>query len=200
MKKIIIIGCGGLANSCIEIIEQLPSFKIYGLICKSKKKMIGEYKVLGDDNSIKQIIKKCKNAFIAIGQIKSFKTRRKIFKLLKNEGFKLPKVISKTAYVSKHSQIGEGSIIMNKVFINRNVLVGNNTIINTGAIIEHDTKIGSNCHISTGTIINGGVTIADGTFIGSGTVINENIKIGKNCIISSQSKIKKNLKSNLTIK
>jgi sugar O-acyltransferase (sialic acid O-acetyltransferase NeuD family) len=200
MKKIIILGCGGHANSCIEIIEQLSNFKIYGFICKSKKNITSKYKVLGDDSSIKQIVKKCKNAFIGIGQIKSFKLRLKIFKLLKKEGFKLPKIISKTAYVSKYTLIGEGSIIMNKVFVNRNVLVGSNTIINTGAIIEHDTKIGSNCHISTGTIINGGVTIGDGTFIGSGSVVNENIKIGKNCIISSQSRIKKNLKANLIIK
>ena len=37
MKKIIIIGCGGHANSCIEIIENSKEFKIYGLVCDKKK-------------------------------------------------------------------------------------------------------------------------------------------------------------------
>ena len=45
MKKIIIIGCGGHTNSCIEIIEQSKEFKIYGLVCEKKIKQFDKYKM-----------------------------------------------------------------------------------------------------------------------------------------------------------
>ena len=200
MKKIIIIGCGGHANSCIEIIENSKEFKIYGLVCDKKKGKFDKYKILGSDKSLGIIKKNCSNAFIGIGQIKSYRIREKLFKILKKKGFKLPKILAKNSYISKSSKIGEGTIVMHNAFINRNVSIGDNTIINTGAIIEHDVCIGSNCHISTGAIINGGVKIDNGTFVGSGSVINQGINIGKNCIISSSSKIKIDLNSGSVVK
>lgn len=200
MKKIIIIGCGGHANSCIEVLEDSNKFKIYGLICKKKNNTFNNYKILGNDKSLDSIKKKCGNALIGIGQIKSFKIREKLFKILKKKGFKLPVIFAKSSYVSNFSKFGEGTIVMHNTFINRNVSIGKNTIINTGAIIEHDVLIGSNCHVSTGAIINGGTKIGDGTFVGSGTVINQGLNIGKNCIISSLTKIKKDLKDGSIIK
>ena len=200
MKKIIIIGCGGHTKSCIEIIEQSKEFKIYGLVCEKKIKQFDKYKILGNDNSLDIIKRKCRNALIGIGQIKSYRLREKLFKILKKKGFKLPIIFAKNSYVSKLSRVGEGTIIMHNVFINRNVSIGKNTIINTGAIIEHDVSIGSIFHISTGAIINGGVKINDGSFVGSGSVVNQGVNIGKNCIISSSKKIKNDLKNESFVK
>ena len=168
MKKIVIIGCGGHANSCVEILENKRGYSILGFICNNKNKKNLDYKILGNDGKISIIKKKCKNALIGVGQIKDYKKRLRLFNLLKKEGFNIPKVIAKTAYVSKNVKILEGTIVMNKAFINKNVYIGKNSIINTGAIIEHDVKIGSNCHISTGVIVNGGTVIGDNCFVGSG--------------------------------
>ena len=200
MKKIILIGGGGHAVSCIEVIESIKSFEIIGIICTKVKKNIHPYKIIGEDKDLNKIKKNYKFAINCVGQIKSPEKRIKIYKKLKKLRFILPKIISSTAYVSKKSTIEEGSIIMNFAFINANVKIGKNSIINTRATIEHDVRIGSHCHISTGVIVNGGTSIGDGTFIGSGTIINENISIGKNCIIKSNSRINKNLESNTILK
>ena len=40
MKNIVIIGCGGHSNSCIEILESNKNFSIYGFVCKDKKKKL----------------------------------------------------------------------------------------------------------------------------------------------------------------
>lgn len=191
MKKIIIIGCGGHANSCIEILETEKKFSILGLVCESKKKNYSEYKILGNDKKLRFLQKKCKNALIGIGQIKNYKKRYNLFKTLKKEGYNLPTIISKYSLVSKNSKIHEGTIVMKGVIINKNTEIGKNCIINTGAIIEHDVKIGSNSHISTGVILNGGSTVGNNCFIGSGSVINENVKIPSNQIIPSMTKVTK---------
>ena len=92
MKKIIIIGCGGHASSCIEVIEHSKKYEIYGLVCEKKSNKYSNYKILGNDKSLESIKKKCSNALIGIGQIKTFKIREnKNFK----KGFKLPSIIAK---------------------------------------------------------------------------------------------------------
>ncbi len=71
MKKIIIIGAGGHAKSCIDVIEKSKKYKIIGLFASKKElgnKVLG-YNVIGSTlDDLKKIKKKTKYAFIAIGQ------------------------------------------------------------------------------------------------------------------------------------
>tara|TARA_A100001011_G_C14049231_1_gene731187 strand:- start:117 stop:725 length:609 start_codon:yes stop_codon:yes gene_type:complete len=193
-NKIIIIGSGGHAASCINIIEKIKKYKIHGIVDNKSEIKNLNYNLIGSDKDLSKIKNKIKFAFIGIGQIKSSKKRKKIFENLKNKNFILPKIISENSLVSKYSQIGEGTIIMNFVHININVKIGKNCIINTGSNLEHDVEVGDFVHISTGAIINGNTKIGSNTFIGSGSIINNNLKIGNNCIIASGKVVKKDLK------
>ena len=201
MKNLILIGAGGHAKSCIDVINSSKKFKILGLIDNTKTKKLLNYKILGDD----KYLDKFKNnkkilTFISIGFIKSPQTRIKLFNRIKKLKFNFPVVISKHAYVSKSSKILEGTIVHHFVVINSNAKIGFNTIINTSATIEHDVVVGNHCHISTGAILNGGVRIGDGTFVASRTVIREGVKIGNNCIIGMGMVVKKDLKNFSVVK
>jgi len=201
MKEIILIGGGGHAISCIDVIEESKKFKISGIVDNDKSIVdsLGYY-IIGKDSDLKKLREKYEFAFIAIGQIKSPKIRIDLFNRLKKLNYKLPRVISPRAHVSNHSIVGEGTIIMHDAIVNANASVGFNCIINNKALIEHDAKIANNCHISTGAIINGSSVINDNCFIGSGSVIKEEIEIGRNCVISASSFVRKNINPNLVIK
>ena len=198
MDKILLIGAGGHARSCIDVLEEENQFKIAGLIEKGKSisnESLG-YPVIGTDDNLKVLRQQYKNALITVGQIKSPKIRIKLYQLLKELDFTLPVIVSSQAYVSKHAQIGEGSIIMHGVIINANAKIGNNCIINNRALIEHDAVIGDHCHIATGAIINGEVSVENETFIGSGAVTKQAISIGKNCVIGAGVVLKNDIESN----
>ena len=194
-KKIILVGAGGHAKSCIDVINSTNIFKIIGFIDNKKKGKFENYKILGNDEHLFSL-KSQKNLSIAItiGQIKKYKPRYKIFKKLLKLNFKLPKIISKFSIVSKKANISFGTMIFHDAIINRGSFIGKNTIINSKALIEHDTKIGDNSHIATSAVINGNVEIGANTFVGSRAVIKNGIKIGKNCVIGMGSVIKKDLK------
>lgn len=192
MKKIILIGSGGHASSCIDLINQSEKYKIHGYVDNKKNKSL-QFTFLGNDNQLEIIKKKCSNAIIAIGQIKDSKLREKKYKLLKKLNFNLPNIISKNSYIAKNLEIGEGNSFFTNSIINYNSNIGNNNIFNSRSLIEHDVKIGNNNHISTGVIINGNCSIGNNNFIGSGVIINNNVKIGNFCIISSGSIIKNNI-------
>ncbi|MEA3315601.1 MAG: acetyltransferase [Campylobacterota bacterium] len=175
------MGGGGHCKSCIDVIEQENRYKIVGIV--DKKELIGQkvlgYKIIACDDDLPNLFKIYKNALITIGQIKSNNLRVKIFNNLKSIGYNLPTIISPFAYVSKHSFIDEGTIIMHNSMINADVRIGKNCIINTKALLEHDVKVEDNCHISTASVINGGTIIKANNFIGSNSVTKENIEVNR---------------------
>ena len=196
------IGAGGHAHSCIDVLEKENQFEIAGLIEKDQslnEKSLG-YPVIGKDDDLKILREQYKNALITVGQIKSAETRMKLYKLLKELDFTLPIIVSPQAYISKHAQIGEGSIIMHGVIINANAKIRNNCIINNNSLIEHDAVIGDHCHISTGAIINGEVSVGNKTFIGSGVVTKQAISIGENCVIGAGAILKNDIEPNKVVK
>lgn len=189
-ENIVLLGAGGHAKSLIDVIEQENRFRILGLVDNAKSGEILGYKILGGDEILKDIKSECANAVVAVGQIKSAKTRILLFNKLKALGFNLPIIISPLAYVSKHASVGEGSVVMHYACINAGAKVGANCIINTKALIEHDAVIGDNCHISTAAVINGDVIVGDNTFFGSNSVAKNGICVEQNSVIAMLSGVK----------
>ena len=202
MDEIILIGAGGHARSCIDVIELSGQYKIAGLVEKdgsNREKNLG-YPVVGTDEDLLNLRKKYQYALITVGQIKSAKTRVQLFNLVKNLEYKLPLIVSPRSHVSRRSKIGDGTIIMHDVIVNINSKIGKNCIINNRSLIEHDAIIGNHCHIATGAIINGEVSVGDKTFIGSGAITKQRISINNNCIIGAGVILKNDVASNQVIK
>ena len=196
--KLLIIGAGGHASSCIDLIEETGKFRIVGLIGTSDE--IGTYvlgyEVIGTDLNIESLRKITTNVVLGIGQIKSPKIRIETSELFVKNGFSFMSVISSTSRISKNAQIGEGTVVMHNVTMNTGAKIGKYSIINTGAILEHGTSVGDYTHISTGVIVNGESRIGKGTFIGSGTVIKEQTIIGDSCLIGMGQTVRKDLPDN----
>jgi sugar O-acyltransferase (sialic acid O-acetyltransferase NeuD family) len=178
-EKIILIGGGGHCNSIIDVIELTNKYDIIGIVDTKENigKKVLNYEVIGCDDDLETISKTCKNAIITIGQIESNKIRVSLYNKLKQIGFNLPVVISPIAYVSKHSIIEEGTVIMHHALVNANVKIGKNCIINTKALIEHDCVVEDNCHISTASVLNGGVIVKENSFFGSNSTSKQSIEI-----------------------
>ena len=188
--KVLVIGSGGHAKSCIEIIEQIKQYKIIGLIDNNPYKKIDNYKVLFHDNEFEKIKKITKNLVIGVGYLKHSGLRKKIYLKYKKRGFNFPIIVAKNAVISSTANIREGSIIFNNVIINRDAKIGLNCLINNNCLIEHDTIVKNNCHISTSVTVNGNSIIEENCFIGSGSVINNNLKVKKNSFIKMGSVLK----------
>ena len=202
MDEIILIGAGGHARACIDVIELAGQYKIAGLVEKDESNCEEnlEYPIIGTDEDLRSLRKNYQYALITVGQIKSAAIRVQLFNILKDLAYKLPSIISPRSHVSLHSKIGAGTIIMHDVIVNANAEIGQNCIINNKVLIEHDAAVGDHCHIATGAIVNGEVTVGSESFIGSGAVTKQSIIIGRNCIIGAGAVIKTDVESNQVIK
>lgn len=191
-KKVIIIGDGGHAVSCIDIIENSNNLKIIGIITKSKtpkKKFLKKYKILGSEKELIKFKKLTRYLVLGISFFNDLKKRQKFISKFTKNGFKFVSMISKNSKISNNAKIDEGVQIFNNVIVGGNSYIGKNAVLNNGSIVEHDVFINDNAHISTGVIINGGCQIDRNTFIGSGSILRQNIRIGKNKFIKMSSVI-----------
>ena len=68
--SLILIGTGGHARSCIDVIDQQGQYQIAGLIGmpdEVKTQHLG-YSVIGTDNDLPELTKTCQYALITVGQ------------------------------------------------------------------------------------------------------------------------------------
>jgi sugar O-acyltransferase (sialic acid O-acetyltransferase NeuD family) len=195
--NIILIGAGGHAHACIDVIEQQGKYNIAGLVGMQDElytKHLG-HSVIATDNSLQDLAKIYQYACIAVGQLNSPDIRIRLYQQLTKLGFQLPIIIAPTAHVSSHACIGAGTIVMHGAIVNAGAKVGENCIINTCAVIEHHVIVENNCHISTGAILNGDVKIDAGCFVGSGSIIKEGVSLGKSCLVGMGLSVRHNLEN-----
>jgi len=200
--ELILIGGGGHCKACIDVVEQTDVYQITGIVDlpdKIGQKILG-YEIIASDDDLPAFSKKDFYFLITVGQIEIAEKRIEIFKKLKSSSARLASVISPTAYVSRHAEIGQGTIVMHHALINAEAKIGRNCIINSKALVEHDAVVEDHCHISTGAIINGGVKVCSGTFVGSNSVTREYVNIGPKSTIGCGARVLKNVPSGSMIK
>ena len=184
-SNLILIGAGGHARACIDVIEQHGVYQIVGLVGMPEE-MHSEhfnYSVIATDDELPTLVKSYQYAVIALGQIQTPDYRIRLYQLATKLGFQLPVIIAPNSLVSRHATIGAGSIVMHGAIVNAGAKVGCNCIINTRALVEHDVTVDDHCHISTGATLNGDSRIGAGSFIGSGSVIKEGVTIGQRSVV-----------------
>ena len=200
MKKIILVGGGGLCKVIIDTLFLENNYKIVGIIDLKEKigKKVFELSIVGDDSDLENYFNKdIKYSFITAGSIGNPSLRIKLFNKAKHIGFNFPNVSHQSAVVSKFVKFGEGNFIAPGAIVNAGVRIGNNCIINTGAIIDHDCKIDDFVHIAPGVVISGGVEIDKYSHIGTGSSIIQYMKIGKNTIIGAGSNVISDIRDNV---
>ena len=184
-SSILLVGAGGHARACIDLIEQEGCFTVAGLVGLPHEigsRVLG-YPVLGSDPDLPGLLRDFAHALVTVGQIKTPDLRIHLFNLVMQVGYTLPVIVSPRAYVSVHAMLGNGSVVMHGAVVNVGAVIGCNCIINSQALVEHDVVIGDHCHISTAASINSGVQVGAGTFIGSGSSLRQSINIGERCLI-----------------
>jgi UDP-perosamine 4-acetyltransferase len=200
--QIILIGGGGHCKACIDVLEAEDRFKIAGIVDlkgKIDQEVLG-YKIIASDENLPELAKKYRYFLITIGQTKSPQLRIEKYNFLRNLNINLPVIISPLAYISKHTFIGEGTIVMHRAVVNADARIGKNCIINTGAIVEHDCLIDDHVHISPGAVLSGGVSVSKGAFIGTGATVMQGIKIGKDVIVGAGAVVINDVEDDRTVK
>ena len=201
MKKatdILLIGGGGHCASVIEVIEAEGKFSIKGIV--DQKEKIGEkvlgYPIIASDEDLPKLLKQTPHVLITTGMVQPNKLRANLYKMaLGNNGI-FPVIVAPTATVSKHANVGAGTVIMHYAMVNAGASVGENCIINTKSLVEHDSSVAHHTHVSTAAVVNGNCIIGESCMIGSNATIIHGIKVGANSVVGAGAVVTKDVSFN----
>ena len=163
MEKLLIIGAGGLGRMTLE--NSISDFDCYFVDdAYDIGEKVCDTKIVGKIIDLERLSEDYEYLICAIG---NNLLRERITNFAIGLGYKIPNIISKSAYVSKYSKIGFGNVILNNVCIQNGAVIGNGVVITANSEIHHD------CFVD------------DFSLIYSCSVIRTNAKIGKRVKIGS---------------
>jgi sugar O-acyltransferase (sialic acid O-acetyltransferase NeuD family) len=183
-NDLVIVGIGGHAGMCIDILRQESKYNIVGFV---DDKVTNDHKYgikyLGDLNAIKDFAKNglC-NVVLGIGFVGNLKKRETVYNFL-TSFVRIPTIIHKSAIVEPSACIDEGCQIMAGAIIGSNVKVGKNCIINSGAIISHDSTISDGSHITPGAVLAGHVKIGKRVTVGMCATVYQGLHVSDDKVI-----------------
>lgn len=185
MEKIVLVGFGGHGKSVADTIQRMKQFQIVGYT-ELQEIPDADYPYLGTDEKLPELFAQgVRHAAVTVGYMGRGQLRDKLFRVLKEIGFKLPVIIDPSAVISESAKLGEGAFIGKNTVINAQAAIGKMAIINTGAIVEHECMVDEFSHVAVGAVICGQCEIADHVLVGAGSVIIQNIRVGRNAVIGA---------------
>ena len=198
-NKILLIGGGGNCRSILDVLLESNSYNEIGIVDDKSidfKMFSDKISYVGTDKELENLFKTgWDKAFISIGSVGDTSIRRRLYNEIKRIGFSVPNIISRFAFVSNNSVLGEGVFVSKGAVVNIGSNIGNCCIINSNSTIEHDCRLGDFVHVSPGSTLCGGVSIGSDTHVGAGSIIKQYINVGNNTLIGMGSIVLNNLDS-----
>ena len=156
-RTLLILGAGGLGQVVAESAQMSGRYtKIAFLDDRPTEDKARLYNIIG---AIDDAPKFAEEFIYAIPAFGNNEKRYELMGTLRKCGYRIPRIIHPTAYISPTVSIGEGTIIRPMAAISREVEIGECCIISMGALIDHRCKIGRCTHIPMGAVVRGEVTV-----------------------------------------
>lgn len=183
-RDVVIVGLGGHAGMCIDIITQVGSYNLVGFVDdnvqvdeKHKLNFLGTLEKLTDHKK-----RGLKNVIIGIGFLNKLYLRARLYNELV-KSFYIPTIIHPKAIIEPSAVISDGCQIMAGAIIGSNVIIEENCILNSGSIVSHDSIIGRGSHITPGAILAGHVVIGERVTIGMAASVYVGLSISDDSVI-----------------
>lgn len=199
MKKVIIVGAGGLARM---IYSWLPDFlddcsEAFGFI-SDRLDMLDGYNY---DIPILSTIQEYQpeDDHVLVMAIADPKAKLVVAEDLANRGANFISLIHPTALIGKNVIIGKGCVVCPRAVLTCDIQMGDFVMLNIGVTIGHDAVIGNGCTINSHSDVTGYVQLGCGVFLGSHAVITPKMKVKDFAKIGAGSVVVRQVKSSSTV-
>jgi len=197
MKKIYILGAGGMAREAYLILKNLGKDKLVKAFVVenlSEKKHYLDKPIINAD-VLSNVNKKRVKLIGAIGS----PLRRRWIEDLESKGFSFITLIDASVRMNKTISIGAGSLVCAGSVLTCDIKIGRHSIVNVGSSISHDSVIGNFVSLSPGVHLAGRVKIEDGAWLGIGANIIQDIVVGKRAFIAAGALVTRNVPKNTLV-
>jgi len=206
VKKIVIIGAGGMARETESALEWInraePRFEVLGYVVSDQTKIgprDSKARILGDFTWLEK--NRADLDALAIG-VGTPGTRLALAAELRNRmpDVEWPAIVHPTAVIDRDSaQLGEGCFLGAGVVATVNVTLMPFSLCNFNCSIGHESCIGPGSVVHPGANISGGVVIGTGALIGAGAQVLQYLRIGSGAVVGAGAVVTRNVPDGVTV-
>lgn len=146
MKKLLILGAGGYAQTVADLARQSGAYDRIGFLDDNTQ---GAY-ILGSCSEFYMFAGENVDMYPAFGDNE---TRMYWLGQLEQHNVRIPSLVHSTAYVSPTVRLKPGTMVLPKAVINTDCHIGKGCIINCGAIVDHGCVVEEGVHVCLGAIV-----------------------------------------------
>lgn len=139
------------------------------------------------------------DAFAAVSSTHLNRDRTKIFRQIKEKGYRAASYISSQALVWRNAEIGENCFVLGASVMQPFSKIGNNVTLWYKSNIGHSAAVEDNCFFASASIA-GFSKVGENCFLGVQVIVADNVKIAKDNFIGMGSVITKSTKENSVYK
>lgn len=200
MKKLIIIGAGGMGRTMYDLARESvgysTTYEIKGFLDDNVNALAGFANYPPLLGTIKDYIPKPNDVFVcSIGGT----YRKPCIESMLAKGGEFISLIHTTARIGTNVQLGKGTMVGTYTTIAADAVLGDFNFIQSMVIIGHDVHIGSWNRIDSKVFMVGATTLGDNNMVHTGAMINHNVHIGNNCVIGACSFVTMDVESGSTL-
>lgn len=194
MKKIFLIGAGGLGSVAADIAEEAGRQVVFVDDKFPEKEKHGVWTIEGNLESLSKLIVGDDEVFLSIGYNA---IREKVFNQFSDLRF--ANLVHPAAVISKHADLSQGCLIIAGAVIRPFSNIGKCSIINACSTLGHDCQIGDFVHVAPGVNLGGNCKVGNGSWIGQGASVREGVCVGENSIVGSGAVVIKDVPDNVVV-
>ena len=164
MKRLVLLGAGGYAQTLADLVAQTRAYKEVIFLddnpaAKNTRGVCADYVNFKDPETA---------FYPAFG---NNAVRMKWLKQFAAEGLTVPNFIHPTAYISPTVKLETGVVVLPLAVVNTNCHIKGGCIVNCGAIVDHDCKLEEGVHVCAGAVIKAENRLPAGLKVEAGEVI-----------------------------
>jgi UDP-perosamine 4-acetyltransferase len=195
-SPVIIVGAGGHAKVCIELLQAMGETILCCVGASDSGATCLGLPVLHGDHHLARLREEGHTrAFVALGPNR---LRARLGQHVRDLGYELVNAISPAAVISPSARLGAGVAVMAGAVINAEASIGDLAIINTGATVDHDCRIGTAVHLAPQCALAGNISVGAGTFLGVGCKVIPDVEIGAHSTIGAGAVVIRPIPSDVT--
>lgn len=205
MKRIAVVGIGGMGREVLDIIEAMrvhgDSVDIAGVVddfptdVNLERLRVRGYTYLGTSEEVLSG-DRLDGYVIGVG---SPAVRRKIADRFDVAGWTPYAVVHPGSTAGSEVRIEAGAVVCAGVRMTTNILVERHALLNLNVTVGHDTSVGAFCVANPGAHISGDVVIGSEVLIGTGAVVLQGLGVGSNATIGANACVTKDVDAGQTV-
>jgi sugar O-acyltransferase (sialic acid O-acetyltransferase NeuD family) len=124
-------------------------------------------------------------AFVAIAAQQLNRVRRRLFDVVKAQGFGCVSFVSPHAFVWHNVKIGENCLIFENNVLQHEVSVGDNCVLWSGNHVGHQTSIEEDVFMASHVVVSGYCRIGARSFVGVNSTFGDSVEIAADSVIGA---------------